>query len=94
MRESDSEDFLAQMDISIQVGHKAEVMRWFSIEGRMMQVRITENQLGSMEMMDEVSEHVGMNYPKISDYRYLAQTVINFLLLGRRRWDQPKSPSH
>ena len=31
-------------------------------EHHMTQVTITENQLGRMQMMEEVSEHVGMNY--------------------------------
>ena len=45
----------------------------------MMQVPITENQLGTMQMMEEVSEHVGMNYPETPDSRYVAQTVDDFL---------------
>ena len=31
-----------------------------------------------MQMTEEVSEHVGMNYPKISDSRIVAQPVDNF----------------
>ena len=34
------------------------------------QVPMTENQLGEMQMMEEVAEHVGMNYPETSDSRY------------------------
>ena len=45
----------------------------------MMQVPITENQLGTMQMMGEVSEHVGMNYPEITDSRYMAQPFDDFL---------------
>ena len=45
----------------------------------MMQVPITENQLGTMQMMAEVSEHVGMNYPEITDSRFVAQPVDEFL---------------
>ena len=45
----------------------------------MMQVPITENQLGTMQMMAEVSEHVGMNYPEIPDSRFVAQPVDDFL---------------
>ena len=44
----------------------------------MMQVPITENQFGTMQMTEEVSEHVGMNYPEILDSRYVAQPVDNF----------------
>ena len=32
-----------------------------------------------MQMMKEVSEHEGMNYPKIPDSRFLAQPVDDFL---------------
>ena len=48
-------------------------------EHRMTQVPITENQLGTMQMMEEVSEHVGMNYPEVPDSRYVAQPVNDFL---------------
>ena len=48
-------------------------------EYQMMRVPITENQLGSMQMMQEVSEHVGMIFPEILDSRYVAQPVIDFL---------------
>ena len=30
-------------------------------------------------MMEEVSDHVGMNYPKIPDSRFVAQPVDDFL---------------
>ena len=71
--------FLARMDIQIQVWHMVEVMRRDFNEHHMMQVPITENQLGTMQMMEEVSEHVGMNYPEIPDSRYVAQPVDDFL---------------
>ena len=45
----------------------------------MMQVPITENQLGTMQIMEEVSDHVGMNYPEIPDSRFVAQPVDDFL---------------
>ena len=45
----------------------------------MMQVPITENQLGTMQMMEEVSEHVGMNYPEIPDSKFVVQPVNDFL---------------
>ena len=40
---------------------------------------MTENQLGKMQMTEEVAEHVGMNYPDTSDSIYVAQPVDNFL---------------
>ena len=43
------------------------------------QVPPTVNQLGTMQMMAEVSEHVGMNYPEIPDSRFVAQPVDDFL---------------
>ena len=45
----------------------------------MIQKPITENQLGTMQRMEEVSEHVGMNYPEIPDSRFVAQPVDDFL---------------
>ena len=63
------------MDIPIQVWHTVEVMRRDFNEQHMMQVSITENQLGTMQMMEEVSDHVGMNYPEIPDSRFVAQPV-------------------
>ena len=39
------------------------------------QVRITENKCGEMQLMEEVSEHVGINYPENPDSRYVAQTI-------------------
>ena len=70
--------FLARMDIPIQVWHMQEVMRRDFSEHHMMQVPNTENQLGTMQMMAEVSEHVGMNYPEIPDSRYVAQPFDDF----------------
>ena len=84
--------FLARMDIPIQVWHMVEVMRRDFNEHHMMQVLITENQLGTMQMKEEVSDHVGMNYPEIPDSRFVAQPVDNFFFLGRRK-DQSKTPS-
>ena len=79
VRETVSGVFLARMDIPIQVWHMVEVMRKDFNEHHMMQVPITENQLGTMQMMGEVAEHVGMNYPEIPDSRYVAQPVDDFL---------------
>ena len=78
-RETVSGVFLARMDIPIQVWHMVEVMRRDFNEQNMMQVPITENQLGTMQMMEEVSDHVGMNYPEIPDSRFVAEPVEDFL---------------
>ena len=66
--------FLARMDIPIQVWHMVYVMQRDFSEHHMMQVPITENQLGAIQMIEEVAEHVGMNYPEIPDSRYVAQS--------------------
>ena len=79
VRETVSGVFLARKDIPIQVWHMVEVMRRYFNEQHMMQVPITENQLGTMQMMEEVSDHVGMNYPEIPDSRFVAQPVEVFL---------------
>ena len=71
--------FLARMDIPIQVWLMVEVMRRDFKEHHMTQVPITENQLGTLQMMEEVFAHVGMNYPEFPDCRYVAQPVNDFL---------------
>ena len=43
------------------------------------QVPMTEKQLEEMQMMEEVAEHVGMNYPDTPDSKYVAQPVNDFL---------------
>ena len=43
------------------------------------QVPMTEKQLEEMQMMEEVAEHVGMNYPDTLDSKYVAQPVNDFL---------------
>ena len=78
-RETVSGVFLARMDIPIQVWHMLEVMRRDFSEHHMMQNPITENQLGTMQTMEEVSEHEGMNYPEIPDSRFVVQPVNDFL---------------
>ena len=45
---------------------------------------MTENQLGEMQMMEEVAEHVGMNYPETSDSRYVAQPFDDYHF----RWEK------
>ena len=40
-----------------------ELMRRGFSEYHIKQVPMTENQLGDMQMMEEVAEHMGNNYP-------------------------------
>ena len=70
---------LARMDIPIQVWHMVEVMRRDFNEHHITQVPPTENQLGEIQMMEEVAEHVGMNYPETPYSRYVAQPFNDFL---------------
>ena len=42
-------------------------------------VPMTENQLGEKQTMEEVPEHVGLNYPNLSGSRYVAQLVDDFI---------------
>ena len=79
MRETVSGVFLNQLDIPIQVWHMVELMRMVFNKHYITQVLMTENQLGEMQMMEEVAEHVKTNYPGTPDSRYLAQQVDNFL---------------
>ena len=83
VRETVSGVFLARMEVwhpvPIQVWHMVEVMRRDFNEHHITQVPPTENQLGEMQMMEEVSEHVGMNYPEIPDSRFVAQPIDDFL---------------
>ena len=58
VRETVSGVFMARMDIPIQVWHMLEVMRSDFSERHMMQVPITENQLETMQMMEEVSLNI------------------------------------
>ena len=37
--------------------------------------------LGEMQMMEELAEHVGMNYPETPDSRHVAQPIDDFLFL-------------
>ena len=64
---------LARMDIPVQVWHMVEVMHRDFNEHHLMQVNPTENQFGEMQMMEEVAENVGMNYPETPDSRYVIQ---------------------
>ena len=47
-------------------------------EHHTMQVHITENQLGTMQMLEEVTEHVGLNNAETPDSRYVAKPIDDF----------------
>ena len=79
VRETVSGVFLARTDIPIQVWHMVEVMQRDFNEHRMIQVPITENQLLTMQMMEEVTEQVEKNYSETPDSRFVAQHVDDFL---------------
>ena len=79
VRETVSGVFLARMDIPIHVWHTVEVMRRDFNEQHMTQVPMKKNQLEEMQMMEKVSDHVGMNYPEIPDSRFVAQPVDDLL---------------
>ena len=55
------------MEIPIQICHVLEVMRRDFNQHHMIQLPITENQLGTTKNMEEASEHVGLNYPETPD---------------------------
>ena len=82
--------FLARLDIPIQVSHMVEVMqRYFKVH-HLSQGPMTENQLGEMQIMKEVAEHVGMHYPDTLDTRFVAQPVNGSLyFLGRGIYGEP-----
>ena len=80
MRETISEVVFVQKDLQIRV----EVMRRDFNEHHMTHVPILSNQLGTMQMTEELSEHVGLNYPEITDSRYVAQAVDDF----RFHWEE------
>ena len=79
VRETVCRVFLARMDIRIQVWQLAKVMRRDFNEHHITQIPMTENQLGEMQTMEEVAEHVGMNYPENLDSKYVAQRFDVFL---------------
>ena len=87
MRETVCGVFLTQMDIPIQMWHMVEVIRRDFNEHHITQVPMTENQLGEMKMMDEVAEHVGLNYPTILTVdMWLNQSTISSFLERRDLW--------
>ena len=81
LRETVSGAFLTQMDVPIQVWHMVEVMRRDFHEHHMTQVPMTENHFKEMQMMEKVSEHVEKNYLEITDSRFVAQPVDDFIFL-------------
>ena len=85
VRETVSGVFLARMDIPIQVWHMVEVMRRDFNEHHMTQVPMTENQLEEMQMMEEVSDHVGMNYPRFRTQDLWLNQSTTSSFLGRRK---------
>ena len=92
LRETASSVFLARMDIPIQVWHMIEVMRRDFNEHHIKQVPMTENQLEEMQMIEELAEHVGMNYPDTPDSRYLAQPVDDFLFPWEEEMGSAENP--
>ena len=84
VRETTSGVFLARMDTPIQVWHIVEVMRSDFSEHHRMQNPIIENQLGTMQMMEEVTQHVEMNYPETPDSMFVVQLVDDFLFPWKR----------
>ena len=91
VRETNSVVFLTRKNIPIQVWHMVEKMQKDFNEHRMTQVPIIENQLGTMQMMEEVSELVGMNYPEILDSRFVAQPVNDFFF-SREEAESAENP--
>ena len=43
-------------------------------------------------MMEQMAEHVGMNYPDTSDSRYVAQPVDNFLFPWKDEMGSAENP--
>ena len=78
-RDTVSGVFLARKDVSIQGWHMVEKMQKDFHVHHMTQVPMPENQLKEMQMIEELSDHVGMNYPEIPDPRSVAHSVDDFL---------------
>ena len=71
--------FFTGLEIPIQVWHMVEKMGRDFNKHDIMQVPSTENQFEEVQMMEEVSEHMGTNYSGDPDSRNLAQPVKDFL---------------
>ena len=85
VRDSVSGIFLAQMDVPIQVWHMIEIMRNNFNEQHMYQAPITENQLGTMRMMSQIAEQVGMDYPEVPDSRDVAKPLTISSFRGKKK---------
>ena len=57
------------------VWQKVEVMRMDFNEHQIMHVPMTEKELVSKQMKDEVAEHLVLDYPDTPDSRYVAQSI-------------------
>ena len=75
------------MDIPIQVWHLVEMMHRDFNEHHITQVTMIENHFGELQMIEEMAEHVGMNYHDALDSIYVAQPVDDFLF----RWEEAES---
>ena len=69
-----------------------EVMRRDLSEHHVLQVLITENQLETMQMMEDVYERVGMNYPQVPVSRYVSQPANDFFLPCEEEIGSAKNP--
>ena len=83
--------FLERMDISIQVWHMERMRKDFN-EHHTMQVPMTENQIGEKQTMEQVAEHVRMDYSDTFDSRYVAQSVDNFLFSWEDEMGSAENP--
>ena len=70
-----------------------EAMRRDFNEHHTTQVPMTENQLGEVQIMEEVAKHVVMNYPETPDSIYVAQPFDNFLFIWEEGYVDTQLPS-
>ena len=56
-----------------------ETMRREFRENHQMQVPINENQLGTIVLMSQIAEKVGMDYSEVADSKHVTQPVNDFL---------------
>ena len=71
LKKQSLEFFLAWMDIN---------------QHHIIQVPITENQLGTIQIIEEVTEHVGSNYTEIPHSRFVVHPVSDFLFSWEEAW--------
>ena len=69
-----------------------EVMRRDLSEHHIIQVLITENQLETMQMMEDVYERVQMNNPEVPVSRYVSQPADDFFLPCEEEIGSAKKP--